>query len=96
MSRRVDRERPSPRRLVTDEQAHQALEDLMWTIEALTDADALLAEVRPFMEAKSLEGELLATIIKAFRKVDEHSPAIDAYIRWLQLNTEEEEEGKIR
>lgn len=84
-------DRPA-RRLVTDEQAHQALEDLMQVIEELTNADILLTEVRPFMEGKSLEGELLKLILTPFRAIDQHSPAIDAYIRWLQRNDEEKED----
>jgi hypothetical protein len=92
MSRRQDRDRPPARRLVTDEQAHAALEDLMPIIEELTKLNTLMAEgllIDP-AHAENVY-RVFAYVFQAFREIPENSPAIDAYIRWLQRNTDEQE-----
>lgn len=92
MSRRADRERPPARHLVTDAQAHRALEDLMPLIEEATNADMILQEVKEgWVDESTLEGRLLRAVMTAIRDMDANSPAIDAYLRWLERNTEEEQ-----
>jgi hypothetical protein len=91
MSRREDRERPAVRPLVTDGQAQRALEDLMPLIEEATNADTLLQEVKEgWVDESTLEGRLLRRVMTAIRDMDAGSPAIDAYLRWLERNTEED------
>lgn len=91
MSRRQDRERPPAKRLVTDEQAHRALEDLMPVIEELTNLDTLMSEGLLIDPAHAeIVYRVFANITQEFRRIDANSPAIDAYTRWLERNTEEE------
>ena len=90
MSRRVDREAGKAKPLITNPQAHRALEDLMPVIEALTDADLLLQETQDghvFIDTR--EGRYLREILTRFRNIGPDSPSIDAYMRWLERNTEE-------
>lgn len=89
MSRRQDREIPKVIPLITTEQAHRALEDLMPLIEALTDVDLLLQETQDgHVFIYTREGRCLREILIRFRDIGQDSPAIDAYMRWLARNTE--------
>lgn len=93
MSRRADRECPKAHPLVIDSQAHRALEDLMPLIEEATNADTILQEVKDgWVDETTLEGRLLRRVMTAIRDMDANSPAIDAYLRWLERNTEETDE----
>lgn len=83
MSRRQDR-------LVTDEQAHRALEDLMPVIEELTNLDTLMAEGLLFDPTHAdTVYRVFANVFQEFRRIKADSPAIDAYMRWLERNTNE-------
>ena len=68
--------------LLDVKQRDQALRDLMPVVEWLTNADLAFGEG---MQATGLKH--LAAAMNAFREMPHNSPAVKAYIRWLEENT---------
>jgi hypothetical protein len=71
--------------LLDKSQTDQALRDLMPLIEHLTNFDTANRE-----GAKETAANSLTAAVLAFRSIPEGSPAVTAYIRWLEQNTEAE------
>ena len=69
--------------LLDAKQRDQALRDLMPVVEWLTNADTA------FNEGASGTGiRSMSEALKAFRAVPRNSPAIKAYLRWLEENSQ--------
>lgn len=86
----MKRTSPSNRKLLDDRQTDQALRDLMPVVEWLTNADAARADGPPNVMLASL-----GKAFTAFRDIHPNSPAIKAYIRWLEQNTADQEAGNV-
>lgn len=67
------------RPLIDIRQRDQALRDLMPVVEWLTNADAALAD-----GAQAIGTGHLASALRAFRHIPQNSPAVKAYLRWLE------------
>lgn len=78
----------SGKALLDSKQRDQALRDLMPIVEWLTNADLA------FNEGLQTTGRShMDEALKALRNVPPNSPAIKAYMRWLQQNTDGPRKG---
>lgn len=77
--------------LLDRKQADTALRDLMPIVDILVSADALACSGGVFYPHKVSVTAELVRALEWFRRTRSNSPAVKAYMRWLEQNTKEEE-----